>query len=179
MKPATLSVAGVVVDDAGALLANRHVGVGFPALWVTTDADGRFESYAQCTDAVRVHVPAILPDYCEANVEMLCGTFDARVVMRRLANVEGYLRVDDGHASEGLTIFLLRVDETSDLDSAPGTSRFCACDGKFEFPNVLAGKYVLQVKARDASGTQKVVYSRWNVVVPGGQTTDLGEIVIR
>jgi len=177
LRAAPAPVRGTVVDDTGAPIEGARVslvGVPYVPMELTADALGAFE--CPTPSLWQVRGTANMPGHRQATLEQRVDDEPIVAVLCRNAGARGVLRVTDPHGPVDLNVLLLRREAGVPLESSPGRSIGCSCDGLFEFPDLEPGRYTLIVRRARSGKKPLELATVESFEVNAGEVSDLGEI---
>ncbi len=173
-------VRGFVVDPLGRPVADARIAItdgdswAFNALPYFADESGRFEFQFLRSDRWNFRFSA--DGFAPRTLELPTSQHDQRIELAPTSVLSGYLRVADPLDVVDLNLVLLRREHGVPLESSPGCSLGCSCDGRFEFKDLQPGRYTLIVR-RAGSGSAPIELARRDEIeILYGQSFDLGEL---
>ncbi len=175
-------VRGSIVDPHGVPVAGARVNMTdgdswvFNALEFPADDFGRFEFKFLRSDRWSFRFAA--DGFAPRVLELSTSEHDQEVVLMRTTDLSGYLRAADPQHVADLNLLLLRREHGVPLESAPGCSLGCSCDGRFEFKDLQPGRYTLIVRRASSGAAPIELLRRDEIEILGGQALDLGELRI-
>lgn len=173
-------VRGAVVDASERPLAGVRVeltdGESMPFTYesVATDDAGRFEFQFLRPDRWSFRFSG--DGFAQQVLELHTSGIDQRVVLAPTSSLSGYLRLANSQDIFDLNLVLLRREFGVPLESAPGRSLGCSCDGRFEFKDLQPGRFTLIVRRASSGSAPIELLRRDGIEIAGGQVIDLGEL---
>jgi hypothetical protein len=141
-----------------------------------TAADGRLELQLSVDGAHRLRATGV--DLGDAIAEGVVAGSEVRLTLGGRGTVRGRLRALGALGGADLNLLLLREQHAVAETHWPGRTLGCSCDGEFEFPDVLHGRYTLIVRRVLAGEAPRELarIERLDVNVHG--VFDVGELLV-
>lgn len=144
--------------------------------FVRTDRHGRFRIQLPLDGTHRVRSTSM--DLGGAFVDEVVAGSEVLLAARGRSNVRGRLRAVGARGGADLNLLLLREQYAVAETRWSGRTLGCSCDGEFEFPDVVHGRYTLIVRrVIDGAPPQELArIERLDVNVHG--VFDVGEVLV-